>query len=135
MSDETAYEGGGAKEAVSDGATSEEVPSTLDEGAERTPRLSDCALALDDWSLCEVSATRVVPLDLDAGTRVVCELRSRIVSGVDMLPPTALLLLGAKLDCVESSLPELVGLAFWVSRVENVDVAETLAPELLLFLT
>ncbi|KAG6077691.1 hypothetical protein E4U33_001153 [Claviceps sp. LM78 group G4] len=75
-SDETAYEEGVAEEAVSDEAKFEEVPSTLDEVAAGMPRLSDSALALVDWSLCEVSATRAVPLDLDACTRVVCELES-----------------------------------------------------------
>ncbi|KAG6286014.1 hypothetical protein E4U46_005303 [Claviceps purpurea] len=132
-SDETAYDDDSAEEAVPDEDTFEEVPLTLDEVAAGTPRLSDSALALVDWSLCDVSATRVVPLDLNAGTRDVCELDSRIVSVVVMLNPMTLLLLllGAKLDCVESSLLELLGLTFWVSRVESVDVAETLAPELL----
>ncbi|KAG5917704.1 hypothetical protein E4U61_002478 [Claviceps capensis] len=75
-SDETAYDDGSAEEAVPDEDTFEEVPSTLDEVAVETPRLGDSALALVDWSLCEVSATRVVPLDLNAGTRDVCELDS-----------------------------------------------------------
>ncbi|KAG5943058.1 hypothetical protein E4U60_006956 [Claviceps pazoutovae] len=79
-SDETAYDDGSEEEAVPDEDTFEEafeeVPSTLDEVAVETPRLSDSALALVDWSLCEVSATRVVPLDLNAGTRDVCELDS-----------------------------------------------------------
>ncbi|KAG5957520.1 hypothetical protein E4U58_005922 [Claviceps cyperi] len=130
-SDETAYEEGGAEEAVSDEVIFEGVPSTFDEVAAGRPRLSDSAPALVSWLLCDISTTRVVPLDVDAGTRIVCELESRIVSVVDMLPLTTLLLLGAKFDCVGSLLPKLLGLAFPGCTVDNVEVGETLILKLL----